>query len=132
MCFTTNGDVFGGFFSVAVTEQDETFFDPNVFIFLFESHGRCETPQRFVVKEELRNDAGVTFFKDDSFGWLFKFRGGSGSLYLGNEKSCTFCVFLSHGFEGLGDTILTGEPNSGKFSCYRLDAIRFERRKHWI
>ena len=44
---TTEGDVFGGFSSVAVTEHNKLFFDPNTFIFSFESHGRCKTPQRF-------------------------------------------------------------------------------------
>ena len=45
--FTTDGDVFGGFYSVAVTEQDEFLYDPNMFIFSFETHGRCNTPQKF-------------------------------------------------------------------------------------
>ena len=40
---TTEGDVFGGFYTVAVTEQDEFFWDPDMFIFSFESHGRCKT-----------------------------------------------------------------------------------------
>ena len=53
---TTEGDVFGGFYSVAVTEQDEDFYDPDMFVFSFESHGRCETPQMFVVKEGLKKE----------------------------------------------------------------------------
>ena len=48
--FTTDGGVFGGFYSVSVTTF-ETHYDPTVFVFSFESHGRCETPKRFVVKE---------------------------------------------------------------------------------
>ena len=38
--FTTDGDVFGGFHNVAVTEQAFWFDDPNIFVFSFESHGR--------------------------------------------------------------------------------------------
>ena len=48
---TPKGDVFGGFYSVAVTKQDSEFFDPNIFAFSFESHGRCETPLRFGVRK---------------------------------------------------------------------------------
>ena len=57
--FTTDGDVFGGFYSVAVEMQEMQFFDPNMFVFSFESHGRCETPQMFIVKEELRENVYV-------------------------------------------------------------------------
>ena len=32
--FTTEGYVFGGFFSVAVTRQDSFFDDPNIFVFI--------------------------------------------------------------------------------------------------
>ena len=43
-----DGDVFGWFFIVAVTEQNKEFFsDPNMFVFSFEWHGRCTMPQRF-------------------------------------------------------------------------------------
>ena len=47
--FTTDGDVFGGFYNVAVIEE-EHFNDPNLFSFSFESHGRCATPQRFALR----------------------------------------------------------------------------------
>ena len=40
VCFTADGDVCGGFYSVAVTKLKEGFDDPNLFIFSFESHGR--------------------------------------------------------------------------------------------
>ena len=54
---TTDGDVFGGFYSVAVIEQDTDFHDLDTFI--FESRGRCETPKRFSVKEWLEKIALV-------------------------------------------------------------------------
>ena len=50
--FTTDGDVFGGFNTVALTKHGKESSDPNTFFFSFESHGRCETPQRFVVKND--------------------------------------------------------------------------------
>ena len=57
--FTTDGDVFGGFYSVAVTRQDRNVYDPNIFVFSFESHGRCTTPQRFIVKDVRRKKRTV-------------------------------------------------------------------------
>ena len=53
--FTTEGDVFGGFYNVAVTEENWRFSDLNIFAFSFESHGRCETPRRFGVKKAKKN-----------------------------------------------------------------------------
>ena len=64
--FTTDGDVFGAFFIFAVTKQNIPFFDPTMFGVSFESNGRCETPQRFVVKESLKDEAYVQFRKDDN------------------------------------------------------------------
>ena len=126
--FTTYGDVFGGFYSVGVTEQDEYFYDRSIFLFSFKSHGRSMTPQRFVVKNGLMEKHGgprVRFFKDDSFRWFLVFWSDPGFLYLGNEKSRTWCDHLSGGFEGIEDTTLTGK-NWGRFICSRLVAIQLE------
>ena len=122
--FTTEGDVFGGFYSVAVTNFYDFFHDPNLFAFSFESHGRCKTPQRFVVKQELRHLARVRFFKGDDFGQFVQFD-GPGWFYFGNEKSRTYCHLLSAGFEGIKDTTLTGTTGV-KYTCYRLIAILLE------
>ena len=120
---TTDGDVFGGFYSVAVTQQDQFVFDPNMFIFTFESHGRCKTPQRFVVKKEMKDNTGVYFFKNDN-GQFVGFDGGEGDFYLGNEKSNTYCDDLSGCFEGIENTTLTGK--TGFFTCSRLVAVQLE------
>ena len=122
---TTDGDVFGGFYSVAVMGQDKFFRDPNIFAFSFESHGRCATPQRFDVKEENKGRACVRFFKDNGNGWFVTFYGGAGGFFLGNEKSRTFCTNLSDAFEGIEDTTLTGN-NREFFTCTRLIAIQLE------
>ena len=122
---TTDGDVFGGFYSVAVTEQWEEFFDPNIFLFSFESHGRCETPQRFDVKKKRMGDACVKFYKNDCDRWFVRFYGGDGWFSLGNERSRTFCYDLSRCFEGIEDPTLTGK-NRIRFTCCRLVAIQFE------
>ena len=127
---TTDGDVFGGFYSVTVTEQWEDYFDPNIFAFSFESHRRCTTPQRFAVKEELTEKANVWFGKSDNIGFVFFKVEGVGWFYLGNERSDSFCSHLSHAIEGLEDTTLTGKNNTGGWRegpyhhCARLVAIQ--------
>ena len=55
--FTTDGDVFSGFYSVPVREQIQEFYESNIFAFSFESHERCMTPKRFVVVEILKEKA---------------------------------------------------------------------------
>ena len=43
--FTVKSDVFGGFYTVAVTRHDFSFIDPTIFAFSLESHGRCTPPE---------------------------------------------------------------------------------------
>ena len=132
--FTTDCDVFGGFYSVAVTEQNRCFFDPNIFAFSFESHGRCETPKRFVVKEDKKDKAFVLFYKNNSRNRFVLFgviNADVCGFYLGNEKSDSFCCDLSRGFEGIEDTTLTGQnledDDYGPYHhCTRLVAIQLE------
>ena len=127
---TTDGDVCGGFYSVAVTEQREFFYDPTIFAFSFESHGRCKTPQRFVVKKENQENADVGFFKSDKNGFVQFWVDCVGGFYLGNEKSYSYCWNVSRAFEGLENTTLTGKNNTGGWRegpyhhCARLVAIQ--------
>ena len=121
--FTIQGDVFGAFYSVAVTEQEVDFLDPNIFAFSFESHGRCETPQRFVVKDGLKEMVNVYFDKDDSRGFVWFGVDGVGCFTLGNESSDSFCWNMSRCFEGLENTTLTGNFHH---HCTRLVAVQLE------
>ena len=128
--FTTDGDVFGGFYSVAVTKQRREFYDPNIFVFSFESRGRCDTPQRFVREEWLEDEANVEFQKDCPQGFLvFWVDGACGGFFLGNERSDSYCTDLSRGFDGLEDTTLTGKNNRDLrkppyHHCTRLIAVQ--------
>ena len=124
--FTTDGDVFGGFYSVVVTEPDEHFFDPNMFAFSFESHGRCATPQRFTVKRELKKKAYVYFCKNDSIGFVVFWACGAGGFWIGNELSELNRWNLSRCFEGIKNTTLTGKRNDDDNHCTRIVAIQFE------
>ena len=125
IAFTPGGDVFGGFYTVAVTKQEGYFFDRNIFIFSFESHGRCETPQRFAVKESVKDQGIVRFYDGHSYGFVWFGVNGVGGLTIGNERSKSHCFFPSFGFEGMQDTTLTGQdgPNN-EHSCTRLIAIQ--------
>ena len=126
--FTTDGDVFGGFYYVAVTEQEKDTFDPNIFAFSFESRGRCMTPQRFVVKK-LNEKEFVWFYKRNRIGFVEFGVDGVGNFQLGNESSKSNCWNLSRGFEGLEDTTLTGKTyqNFGPYHhCTRLVAVQLE------
>ena len=127
--FTTEGDVFGGFYSRAVTEQEHGFNDPNIFIFSFESHGRCMTPQRFVVYEGLKEWASVMFFKNYNWGFVEFGVVRFGGFLLGNERSDSNCQCLSGAFEGLKNTTLTGQNNTDRrkrpyHHCTRLVAVQ--------
>ena len=128
VAFTADGDVFGGFYTVAVTQQCEwqAFYDPNMFIFSFESHRRCNTPQRFVVKKEMRRKKFVKFFKNDYDGRFVNVGGYDGQFLLGNERSNVCCYGLSMSFVGIEDTTLTGKPNWGKFTCTRIIAVHLQ------
>ena len=121
--FTADGDVFGGFYNVVVTELGKQFEDPDIFVFSFESHGRCETPQRFSVKEEMKTWKSMHFIKNFSGGRFVDVGGSFGHFYLGNERSDTFCHNLSSEFEGIADTTLTGNTFPGRFTCTRVVAV---------
>ena len=128
--FTTDGDVFGGFYRIAVTEQVHNSHDPDIFIFSFESHGRCETPMKFDVWDVEKEDAYVRFWNSDSNGFVDFWVDGVGGFFLGNEWSESYCENVSRGFEGLEDTTLMGKNGTfdkGPFHrCTRLVAVQLE------
>ena len=118
--------MFGGFYSVAVTKQEERFYDPTIFVFSFESHGRCMTPQRFVVEDEVRSEKYVRFFKDNSNERFVDVGGWFGYFFLGNKKSDTWCSALSSGFVGIQNTTLTGNTYPDRFTCTRVVAVHLQ------
>ena len=130
IAFTTDGDVFGGFHHVAVTEHECSFFDPSMFIFSFQSHGRCMTPQRFVLREEMKGNVSVYYYRDCRTGWFVWFGADDVcSLGLGNERGAMWCHRLSNGFKGVQDTTLTGKAWDGdgcmnSHQCCRLVAVQ--------
>ena len=125
--FTTDGDVFGGFYSVAVTEQDEWFYDQTIFAFSFESHGRCKTPQGFDLAEGVRDISCLAFMSNSPRGFVQIGAYGGGCFSLGNEQSDTFCFALSSIFKRLDDQTLSGQSSfyhRGPFHhCTRLVAV---------
>ena len=124
---TTDGDVFGCFYTVAVKEQNSLTQDLNMFAFSFESHGRCETPQRFAAKPSNPVDAVIVFWSNTTNNAFVGFGGERGSFGLGNVESDTWCLSLSELFEGIEDETLTGKDGMDAFHhCSRLVAVHFE------
>ena len=125
---TSDGDVFGGFYRHDVTEQNRLFSNPTIFIFSFESHGRCTTPKRFSVKERLKQKATVCFNNNHINGFVDFWVDNAGGFFLGNQKSNSVCVNLSRGFEGIHDTTLTGKNGTNLIGpyhhCTRLVAVQ--------
>ena len=124
--FTPEGDVFGGFFTVAVTEQTTKFFDRNMFIFSFKSRGRCETPKMFFVKEEDLDEKGIIYYKDDYQGRFVNVGAGGGCFFLGNERSTSWCCFLSYSFAQTPNKVLTGSCYPETFICSRIVVAHLE------
>ena len=105
---STDGDVFGVFYNVAVDKEDDVFMDPNMFVFSFESHGRCDVPQRFVLKEWMKYRACVSFLKLEEKSDFFFCVFDQSALQIANETTIGYCYNLSKGFSGLSDSTLTG------------------------
>ena len=128
VAMTTDSDVFGGFYSVAVTDQEGMFIDRSIFAFSFESHGRCMTPQRFVANKGMKRYVQVRFAHDWIDGFVRMGVECNGTFFLGNEKSMSFCCKMSRAFEGLENTTLTGKNGNWKkgpfHHCTRLIAVQ--------
>ena len=108
---TADWDVFCWFFGVAATEQNKEFFsDQNMFVFLFEWHGRCTMPQRFAAKEEWKKFAYVRFCQNSSECGFVRFGVYRvGCFLLGDERSFSYCWDMFFAFEDLEDPTLTGK-----------------------
>ena len=124
VAFTTDGDVFGGFYSVPVMEENTAFPDASICAFSFESHGRCVTPKRFVVKKAKKNKARVVVSTTYPEGFV-SFHVGMSSFSIGNERSGSFCWSLSKAFETMQDTTLTGKRGVHAWHrCVRVIAVQ--------
>ena len=119
---STKGDVFGGFYHPAITAVTKFNWDPNMFVFSFESRGRCQTPQRFVLKEYIKIKAQVVRLNKTPRGSFLRFDAGPGEFYIGKERSRVMCFNLSEGFEAIENTTLVGQgPNQ---YCMRVIAVQ--------
>ena len=129
--FTTDGDVFGGYYSVPVKEQNERYYDPSIFAFSFESRGRCRTPRRFPVVDGWKQSIFIKLWKNDSHGFVLFWVYNVGGFCMGNLASSSYCNNMSRAFQRMQDTTLTGDTShvhvKGPYHhCMRLIAIQFE------
>ena len=110
--FTTGRDVFGEFYRIPITETDQkAAFDPSIFVFSFEAHGRCAAPKKFAVWPAFVAKAQAVFCKREkerTYGFLWFWVDGQGGFYLGNERSMSYCKNAANAFAGLDNTTLTG------------------------
>ena len=121
---TDKGDVFGGYVSVAVNETGKWLPDDGQFAFSFFSHGRCNVPQRWVLRKDRKNegcevmvcDTTKSLFIDFGSDGFFKFHNGWKETYV-FDPSCVF--------EGLGDDVLTGERDDF-FTTARLLVVHLD------
>ena len=116
---------------MSVKETIEDKDDPNLFVFSFESHGRCATPQRFPVKKERQSAVFLRFRKGWSGQFFFCGVDDSSGFTLGDERSDACCQAMSRGFEGLENTTLTGkkapwERAHNHHNCARFVAVQLE------
>ena len=121
---TTTGDVFGGFYSVAVAKRNCPVRDPGIFVFSFGLRGRCVPPQRFLPKREAVGSLSVKFCKHSPYRWFVRFDGVVGWFHLGNEHSHTYCHNLADILEGVEETTLTQRRDSTNHCCSRLVAVQ--------
>ena len=123
--FTDEGDVFGGYVSVPLTETG-FFRDDGQFAFSFFSHGRCAVPQRWMMKKN-REYAGLDVYiwptGDNDFIRFGCF--GSGLFRFNSRKNGSDIFDPSDRFDGLGDTVLTGQ-NKADFTTTRLLVVRLK------
>ena len=113
-----------------MTVQDKYLDYQNILTFSFESNVWCMIPQRFVVKELLREKARVRFWRNKSMGLVAFWAERCGGFLLGKERSQSFGRDVSDSFEGLQNTTRTGK-NGNWFQgpchhCTRLVAIQLE------
>ena len=107
---TSKSDVFGFFYSTPVKRLGDETDDTSISALAMETHGRCERLRLFPSKES-GEPACVRFRVGDDRGYVC-IGGRRGSVWLGGEKSRSFCCNVSGVFEGLSNTALTGQTGT--------------------
>ena len=125
--FTTEGDVFGGFYSVAVFDTCLFFHDPHLFAFSFVRDGPTLTASKFTLKAVYEKNAFVFFLENSTNGFVY-FHGGKGGFFLGGPKSDSYCQDMATTFEGLDEErfrVKPGSPTGPYYYCQMLVAVQF-------
>ena len=124
IAITSDGYVFGGYYSTPALRQEERLNDPNMFLFSLESHGRCATPKQFPVKHKQMFNVYTYYFKSNAPGAFVYFGTVQGGVFLGNEQSRSYASRASAGFSGIENKVLGGTPDWTPFTCTRLLAVQ--------
>ena len=123
---TDEGDVFGGYVSVAINETDKWLPDDGQFAFSFFSHGRCDVPQRWMMKKD-REYAGedVRIWPTGDNEFIRFGNSNSGCFSFNSQTNWSYIYNPSKWLNGLDDTVLTGK-NKDWFTTTRLLVVRLE------
>ena len=138
---TSEGDVFGFYTAGPVVKQHVRAYDPEMFVFSLESHGRCMTPQRFFARANAKKDAFVEFCErvdysdevDEEYVTKdFAKFGTDGSLNdgvvsFGDDRLPIFDFGLDKGIEGVGVNALIG--TSLRCTTTRIVVIQFDDKR---
>ena len=123
---TDKGDVFGAYISVAVKETVGNYKDirdDGQFAFSFFSHGRCDVPQRWGLRNDKQNSIEIIISDptDSEFLWF----GVCVGFDFSNGPMKSTVLSPGESFEGLGDSVLTGDSGE-HFTTVRLLVVRLE------
>lgn len=121
---TNEGDIFGGYVSVHLTETDKWFRDDGQFVFSFFSHGRCDVPQRWVLRKNRPYAGSEVKIYDPTDSWFIYF-GSDGGFRFGDCPDWSWVDCPSKSFEGLDDEVPTGRKLA-PFTTARLLVVRLE------
>ena len=124
VAFTEQGDVFGAFVSVAVTETNRVLPDGGQFAFSLDSRWRCGVPRRWVLRDD-RKDAGRDVEIDNPASNVFVAFGSDGHIVFVKGRRTSYVGDPSGTYEGLGDDVLIGEART-HFTTARLVVVRLE------
>ena len=103
---TAGGDVFGVYYEKPLGGLDIQVNDPSIFMFSFESHGRCAKVKRFALKSYRADDAFVMLHRNSRR--IFTVGCGHAELSLYDTRTTSYTNNLSWMFWDMDNRTLTG------------------------
>ena len=121
---TEDGDVFGGFVSVAIEKANHWLPDGSLFVFSLFCHWRCDVPQKWELLERRKNVTETVMIFDTTNSSFIRF-GSFGFFFFGEGRNCSYIGRLDMCFEGSNSFAITGREDA-RFTTNRLLIIHLE------